>query len=164
MKRALELLTALVALGAAVTAVFVGYAILETWRPEHTNMLVFGGFIILAVLVVTIGWVVNNVLNNGIVGAQRRRDENNVAPPPYYAQPPPPPQYNSTDFLRHENLALDLERKRLLLEQARQKALPQPAGRDPLEEFYKGQENFFFADQQVPQPAQPLLTGDDDEW
>ena len=159
MKRTLELLVALVALGAAVTAAFVGYAILMTWRSEHTNMLVFGGFIILAVLVVTIGWVVNN----GIASAQRRRGQDSgVAPPPYYAQPPP--QYNSTDFVRHENLALDLERKRLLLEQARQKALPQPAGRDPLEEFYRGQENFLFAEQPATQPAQPLLTGDDDEW
>ena len=161
MKKALELLTALIALGAAVTAVFVGYAILQTWRSEHTNMLVFGGFIILAVLVVTIGWVVNN----GVSSAQRRRDESNTAaPPPYYAQPPP--QYSSTDFLRHENLALDLERKRLALEQARQKMLPQPAAKDPLETFFN-QDSFWITEQpagQPARPAQPLLTGDDDEW
>lgn len=155
MKKILETVAGLVAIGVAIIAAFIGYGILESWRSEHTAVLLSGGFMFLIVIVLTVGWIVNN----GLSGAQRRRDDDRS-----YA--PPPPQ-NPIDLMRYENARIAYERQRLGLERDRQKMLPQPAARDPLEEFYNSQQNFFLADQhpaQVSQPAPPLLTGDDEDW
>lgn len=167
MKTIVEAIIGAIVIGIVAIAFVIAFAVKETWGKEQTNMLLMGLFMILGLLILVVGGVVYLAVHS----TRRRRDIDTPAPTPptYMVQPPAPPNLHPVDFLRYENARLDLERKRLALEQAQQRALPGPA-HDPVDEWYmRGQQStqsYYFTSPdyqptQAVQTVQPAGSGND---